>query len=431
MRATKADVEIMDEQLMMLAKSREDMLAIMQKQQDMAINEVEASRWERLQDRAERQAEKQAAEQQQAEQQVQMDLQNVTTVANGVGDLTGDQRIKDGMKKFSAFGGIARGMFGLGAGRQSKSSDQQDASAKGPAARPASAGASPQGPGSRAARPPPPMPTTPPPQRIGRHLSVPVSSSVDTSRPRSLTGRPPPPLLHDTNTSRQRSLTNRSPLPPPLPHYAEWHSTSAPTPANQTCRCHEMPRDNVASTPSSTNSLSRPPLPARPQTDGLLLLPKTQAVPPLPPRSPSATWPQAPAKHPSLRSPSFSAPIPTFSVPPHNGRRASTQSSLVPASTPELGTSPTTIASSSSPPTPRTEGEVAFPSKQHSPGHARVEKWIASTAAAANIEMDVLESSSSSERNQGECSVMSVRERRDMFERSAVMGLGVSHSARN
>jgi len=253
-------------------------------------------------------------------------------------------------------------------------------------------------PGARVPKPPPSMPTTPPPRRLNRAVSVPPSGSLSRQKNPSIRPMPSPPPQNGCHAFVPRSSKQ----------------------SHSDCIV-ETRRDSVTGAVSSCSTLSRPPLPARPRTDGPLLGGSTdqhlRLPPPLPPRSPVGK-PQAPAKPHGLQSSTSSAAISTLPVTPQ-ARRPSVQSPTTAQAMPQLANSPATIASRSSPPTPA-GSEIVFPASR-SPSNAHVEKWLASTAAASTEmhNLSTVEQSSDS-------SSMSFIQRRRMFESSPIM-TGMSH----
>ncbi|KAK5131755.1 hypothetical protein LTR08_000586 [Meristemomyces frigidus] len=438
-----------------IAASRTDLLLFMQQQERQTQDREEAARWKELRTEAKEQAE----ESKRANEQMQTDIGAAANAIDGVGKLTNDKRLAGFSEKLKGIGEIT-GVLGF-FGRGSKDDDGQDAGIRAPAKqgqsqqerpRPAarvptvappqrcdrSSPTSPQPrqpspsePQRRAPRPPPPMPTLPPPPRPDRSVSTPPNIAI--SRQRGLRTRPlvSPP---------QRVITCPGPglyssLPPP-------------------CTCGTR-RDYLESSTSahtlslSPSTLSRPPLPARPQTEVSASRLETGSRPPLPPRSPVLGRPQAPAKpHLLMRSPSASSPaspLPssnssigarrpsaTVSFPPHTDSSPTTITTIsCPTTTPTsslpylTSTSPTTISSSSSPPA---SGHQTVP-PAHASGASQVQKWLASTARAAGtshnkgIEMDVFEPSPAErERETGGVS-MSVSQRRNFFAGAAIMSM--------
>ena len=81
---TKSQIEIMLAAHRQLIKSRDELLLTMQKQQALALDEIEAARWERLQAQAEKRAERQATEQKQAQEKIEADVKDATSVGHTV-----------------------------------------------------------------------------------------------------------------------------------------------------------------------------------------------------------------------------------------------------------------------------------------------------------------------------------------------------------
>ncbi|KAI6807223.1 hypothetical protein KC332_g4993 [Hortaea werneckii] len=127
---TKSQIEILLAAHRQLSQSRRDLLLTMQKQQDLAFDEIEAARWERLQDRAERQAEKQAAEQKQARENIEKDVTDATNVAKDLAGLTGNKAVERHLERGSKIGGIL-GRIGLMAERRAGSGNDGAATTAG------------------------------------------------------------------------------------------------------------------------------------------------------------------------------------------------------------------------------------------------------------------------------------------------------------
>ncbi|KAI7169031.1 hypothetical protein KC316_g11541 [Hortaea werneckii] len=205
---TKSQIEIMLAAHRQLIKSRDELLLTMQKQQALALDEIEAARWERLQAQTEKRAERQAAEQIQAQEKIVADVKDATKVATGLADVTGNRAAKRELERFGKIGGILGGIRSM-TGRRAGSGSGSDGSGIGggaaagqtttstspsfrpttryyggetgtrfPAAPPSASLEhsvhSPNGSTSphRTPKPAPPLPTTPPPKRLGDHLSV-------------------------------------------------------------------------------------------------------------------------------------------------------------------------------------------------------------------------------------------------------------------
>ncbi|KAI6912448.1 hypothetical protein KC318_g8475 [Hortaea werneckii] len=208
---TKSQIEIMLAAHRQLIKSRDELLLTMQKQQALALDEIEAARWERLQDQAEKRAERQVAEQKQAQEKMKADVKDATKVATGLADVTGNRAAKRELERFSKIGGILGGMRSMTGRRAGSGGDggvgaagaAQTTSSTSPSFRPttsygggetgtrfpaappsSSLEHSVHGPNGstslhRTPKPAPPLPTTPPPKRPGDHLSVSSDRNAD------------------------------------------------------------------------------------------------------------------------------------------------------------------------------------------------------------------------------------------------------------
>ncbi|KAI7534482.1 hypothetical protein KC331_g12537 [Hortaea werneckii] len=275
---TKSQIEIMLAAHRQLIKSRDELLLTMQKQQALALDEIEAARWERLQAQAEKRAERQATEQKQAQEKIEADVKDATKVATGLADVTGNRAAKRELERFGKIGGILggiRSMTGRRAGSGSDGSGIGGGGAAGqtttstspsfrpttryyggetgtrfPAAPPSASLEhsvhSPNGSTSphRTPKPAPPLPTTPPPKRLRDYLSVSSDRNADgaMSGRRNSDSRLHPSTQHPTSDSVVPST-------PPGP------------PSSLTG--HRRP-----SIPGQTSSEPlRPALPPRPQSD--------------------------------------------------------------------------------------------------------------------------------------------------------------------
>ncbi|KAI7460128.1 hypothetical protein KC357_g9054 [Hortaea werneckii] len=103
---TTSQIEIMLAAHRQLIKSRDELLLTMQRQQTFALDEIEAVRWERLQDQAEKRAAKQVAEQELAQKNNEADMKAATNVIVGVADLTPNPTVKRHLGRFGKVGGL-------------------------------------------------------------------------------------------------------------------------------------------------------------------------------------------------------------------------------------------------------------------------------------------------------------------------------------
>ncbi|KAK5127055.1 hypothetical protein LTR85_008414 [Meristemomyces frigidus] len=396
-QTTKMDEHAVEAQTQ-LRRSEDKLLALIREQQDRADSREEALRWEKMQELSEKATEKQAAEQQEAQRQVQESMTNAADAMGGLADATGDPRMKEMATRSTGVMTLIKPFVGFFGSKSDKNTKGSNSTAARP---PSQAGQVRSEAQPRVYKPAPPMPTIPPPPSIGRRVSAPPSDMV---------GR-----------GCSSDATRRALSPPQS--MAPCSTSTTAVPRNSSCRC-EMRRDSAISGTRSTTDMTRPALPPRPPTDASAM--SKGAPPPLPPRSQSANSCAGIMAEVSRNSQS-STTISTISVA-KSGRYASAQPSSVTKYAPQLSSSPATIVSTSSPST-SAGSETAF-SAGPSPGAARVERWIASTAAAS-IELNALPPATQRDSIESDSSRMSVSQRRNMFESSPIMGMAAPVPARS
>ncbi|KAI7378568.1 hypothetical protein KC336_g19371 [Hortaea werneckii] len=289
---TTSQIEVMQADHLKLIKSRDELLVTMQRQQHLALDEIEAARWERLQDQEEKRAAKQAAEQEKAQKNIGEDMKAARTIVTGFTDVAGNKAAKRKVEKFGTIGEIVVGFGSIFERRVGSAGDSgidaaaaagQPTTRRSPSPRPTTgygvreagtrfpaapppfsltySASSPNGPTSpsRTPKPPPPLPTTPPPKTPGTYLSV----SSDLNADRAM--------------SRRRNSESRL-SPAQHPPSSSRVSLAPEPPSSFTQHCQSSIRSQTSSEPL------RPALPPRPRSDispktaGNAILPSTSVA---------------------------------------------------------------------------------------------------------------------------------------------------------